>query len=425
MANRNRLYASEFLYVAVAQFAMLIGGLATIKLLSNILDIHEFGVFSLLFSVASLVVAAIFSPVGQINMRFVVLEKKNANLRAFYSRQKTLLIWCAAISIVVAAVWAFIVPSGQSTKISTFAALLMLTLAMGFQTPQQYELMAFRMRKEGSLVQLIGAIARPFFAFLAMLAVGYNAVSATFGLGLGFLVLCSSQYFYLRKTREKNFLKQETAVPEKDNAVSMKSYLSYATFFALQGAVSAVILNSDRWVLGAFGTLKQVAILAALMQIALVGISFSFALLTRFAAPIYFGTSDKSQDIQDQHLRHLMIAWCILCGAILVFCFLFHNQLVTLATNEVFARYSYLLPWMVIGLTFERTAQLLELQGGLKLATNYYIAPKFAIIILIPLAEYVFFRLYGFEGIIIGLIIASFTSLVVTVMVNRIFVQQK
>ena len=76
LGARHAALGVEFAWVIAAQVFTLIGSLVTIKLLSNLLDEAQFGLYSLMFSIASLAVAFLFLPLGQINMRFLAQARE-------------------------------------------------------------------------------------------------------------------------------------------------------------------------------------------------------------------------------------------------------------------------------------------------------------------------------------------------------------
>lgn len=426
MVARGRKQLGEFLLVALAQVAMMIGGFATIKILSNVLDLREFGIYSLLLSVATFAVAVLFVPIGQLNMRFITRESQTGPLKDFYAHQVALIYGGLALSFLAAAICLLLMPTKDINSWFAFASLFTLIVFMGLQSTQQFELMAFRKRREGSIAQLIGAVSRPLFAYLAMVALGFDAVAATAGIAIGFAILCLVQFCQLRPVRRQHLEKEQGKDGSRHRMADNRDYLNYCLFFSLQGAVSLVLLNADRWVLGGLDSIENVAIIAALMQLSLVAISFSYAVLSRYAAPIYFATEHNSDETQSgRHMRHMLVGWLVVCVAIIAISFQLHRPFVRLATNDTYANFSYLLPWMIIGLALDRTAQLLELEGGLKLRTNAYVAPRLIMIVFIPLAEIFFYWIYGVAGVVVGMIVGALASLGATIAVNKLLLQKK
>lgn len=420
LLRQNSSLGMEFIWVVVAQLFTLVGGLLTIKLLSNLLSGAEFGLYSLIFSVASLLVAMLFLPLGQINMRFLVMARQSGAVEGFYADQKRMLLRMSAISIAISIPCAIYLGMFTQHFVITYIVLAFLTLAIGYQTAQQFLLMAFRMRIAVSVVQMIGAVARPLGAFLAIWLLGYFAISAIFGLALGFLVLSLSQYLALRHPWSKILAEKPPEQGEHSpEQPSHNGYLSYGFFHALIGIVSAVVLYSDRWLLSALGSLEQVATYAALMQIALAPTAFAFAILTRLSAPIYFAS--RALPVVEQNKRFWIILgfWLLMCIVILAVTVLFHQSIVLFLTHAEFIGYSYLLPWMVLGFLLERTAQVLELKGALMLKTGIYVYARIMIMLLVPLSEFVFFRMLGFDGLALGLVLATGVSLVSIAVVNH------
>ncbi len=430
---------AEFVWVLLAQVATLVGGLLTIKLLSNMLTQAEFGVYALLFSVPSLLVSMLFTPAGQINMRFLVLAQEQGRISCFYHDQKVILGVFSVLSLLLLIPCVFFLHEHISSFIWVYSALALLTLIIGYQTAQQFLLMAFRLRTEASIVQLIGAISRPLAVFIFLWLWGYDAFIAILGLSAGFAILAFSQYLYLQSSWNKALFEPQTneailndskhpkdtqKISVNELNLTMKNYLSYGSFHVVLGLVTVIVLNADRWILSAVGTLEQVAIYASLMQISLAPTAFSFAVLTRMAAPLYYKSKTQPRAVQDRYFMILLLLWGGLCVGILLFSILFHHSIVVLITNKTFAQYSYLLPWMILGLILERTAQVFEMKGALFLKTHIYAMPRLILIAIIPLSEYLCWRLYGFDWLVIGLIAATTLSLGSIIMLNHIYLRK-
>lgn len=414
----------ELVWVVVGMLMSMVGGLLTIKILSNMLEKDAFGLYSLLFSIVSLLVSVLFTTLGQINLRYIFIARKAGLVGEFRVIQKRIFIGMLIASAVVLAPCVYWFGGVEGNRIQAYIVLLLLTFMMGNQIAQQYMLMAFRLRKEISFSQIAGAIARPVGVYLCIIWLGRDSLFALYGLVFGFAVLSVAQYYYL--SRQWKILgddqAQPAAKPEGEmNALRPAGYLSYGFMYSLVGLVTITVLAADRWVLSFSGSLEQVAIYAALMQIALAPTAFGHAVLTRLAAPIYFGLKDHSKDIQTSRFRLLLLFWLTICITIMIVTVLFHTQIVRLLTNDSFATYSYLLPWMVAAMLFERTTQVLELKGALMLKTHVYIVPRIGLVIMIPLLEYLFLKSFGFDWLVIGLVIATGGGMVATLFINHFY----
>jgi len=271
---------------------------------------------------------------------------------------------------------------------------------------------------------MAGALARPLGAFLCILWLGEKPVYALFGLAFGFSVLAFIQHRYLAGIwRSGRANSKPASQSSKVDTAAMRParILSYGFTYALIGLVAITVLAADRWVLSIFGSLEQVAIYAALMQIALAPVALGHAVLARLATPIIFGGQDLPAKVKKQRFRLLVLVWVAICAVIFVVTNLLHYQIVLLLTNESFAEYSYLLPWMVVAMLFERTSQMLEIKGAMLLKTHLYILPRLGLVIAIPVLEYLFFSVYGFDWLVVGLVVATGAGMVVTSIINGLF----
>lgn len=424
--------SKEISWVIVAQLCTLIGGLLTFKLLTNILPQEDFGTFSIMFSLASLLVALLFTPLGKLNVRFVVLAQQSAALPTFHADQHKMAAAIVIASAVLLIPLSVYLAQVSSTGLAAYASTLLLTVAMGYQAVQQHQLMAFRLRAAAGISQLIGAISRPLCVVLGTLFVGLSGSSAALGLAAGFAILVLCQHIALRGTWTHSETTDANPQAIEDNQADiafksqMSRYNAYSTYGFFQittGAVMAVTLYTDRWLLSVAGTMDQVAIYAALMQVALAPTAFLFAILTRFWSPIYFATRNHSPKEQEKRFRLLLTSWAGAVSVTMGVTMISHHFLVRLLTSDTFAAFSHLLPWMVAALLIERTAQVLEMKGALLLKTKVYFVPRLSLIAIVPISEYICFKTLGFDGIAIGLVCATTALLVITAFVNAIFVK--
>ncbi len=412
----------EFLWVVAGMVFSMAGGLLTVKILSNLLEIQQFGKYTLLFSVASFLISVLFTTLGQINLRYVIIARNSGRIEDFRSWQNSGFFWLMVLSAVLLLPSALYLQSAKGGWMIIFPSLLILTLIWGRQISLQFMLMAFRLRREIGISQFIGAIGRPLAVFLAVYWAGQKPEYAILGLALGFLLLLISQQKFLNQYWKKAEHDPDTEYASETGhgALITKNYLSYGYTYALIGLATVIVLITDRWLLSFFGTLKQVAIYAALMQVALAPVAFSHAVLTRLAAPILFGNSENHKPrARKRQYKVLLLVWAGIAGLVLLGATLFHPLIVRLLTNARFAEYSHLLPWMVLGLLLERTMQVLELKGSVLLKTRAYMMSRVLLIASVPLFEYLFFRLYGFGWLVMGLVLAAGLGVIATVFINR------
>ena len=412
----------EFMWVIFAQLFSLIGGLITIKLLSNILSKSEFAIYALLFSLVSLLGSVLFTPLGQVNMRFIILAQQGGFVKRLKKEQTHLLILISLVSLIFLIPCIYLFTEYVDSWGKMYLGLALLSLTMGFQAMWQFQLMAFRLRRETSIAQIIGAIARPLAVYLFLFIFGTDSISAIYGLAFGFAALAFAQCYFLRpawKSAIELNRNQREAKSEK-TVTGFKEYLSYGSVYSLIGLVTIIVLSADRWILSFSESLEKVAIYAALMQVALAPTAFSFAIVNRLVSPIYYKTKDKPHHEQIKQFRSLLSFWMGISGTVLLVTWLFHSQIVTILTNEEYAQFSYLLPWMVLGLLFERSAQVLEMKGSMLLNTKIYIIPRLLTILFVPVVEYVFLHFLGFDWLVIGLVVGTTFSLFSIVFVNKI-----
>lgn len=436
LAKRYRGLASEFGYVALAQVFMLIGGLLTIKLTSTLLDKAEYGLYLLLFSVASLLVACLYLPLAQISLRFLIEEKRNSRFDIFYRKQRVMFWVVVAVTAIVSLPFVIYLSRYSGDWSLPYGLVFILTVGLGLQSVQQYQLMAYRLRKSASVAQMVGAISRPLGVVVAIWLLGPKAVYAILGLAVGVAILSLTQFVVLRAPLKASSAPNGSDVSEHNaeaqpelleeparTASGYRDYISYGFFHALIGILAAVFLSADRWILSFEESLELVAIHAALMQISLAPVGFAAAILTRLAAPIYFAS--RTMPVKEQEKRYglILILWMVMCAGILLLGILFHGFIVRVITNETFTEFSYLLPFMLFAFLLERSAQVLELKGSLLLQTKYYAWVRAVTILLIPILEYAFFKIFGFHGLVAGLIVAAVINFILVLVINAYYLK--
>lgn len=413
-------YGLEFVWVVMAQVFSLIGGMVVIKILANSLTGTEFGLFSLLYTFPSLLMAILYQPLGEMNMRFLSALSGKEDGGCYFPYKKYLLILsliCLALVFPVSILFSGFL----NEKFGGSFILMILAICMGCQTAQQFVLMGLRLRTIASYVQIFGSIVRPLMVVISIHVLGKSSLSAIVGLALGFFLMSLVQYAAIEKYwnfAEINKINDNNNIHKADQ---LGKYFGYGFYQSIVGLLSVIVICSDRWILSTFGTLDQVAIYAALMQIASAPTSFLYAIVSRFVSPIYFATTGTDDHVLKRRRHKVYILWLVLSFLILMVTFIFSNHLVMYITNEEYAEFSYLLPWIVLGLLIQRSSQIAGLNASYSLKTNTYLFVYPLLIIAYPMFEYFFLVIIGYDGIAIGLMLAALFSLMTISLINKYY----
>lgn len=416
-SERLRRISKESAWVASGQAAAVLGSLAGVRLLTELLDPGAYGELALGMTLATLVNQTVLGPLGNGVLRFYAPALENGEVGGYLGAVRGLLKHSIGVVGVTAMVTIAAVGfAGHREWIAIVLLAFVFSLLNGFYSVLSNVLIAARQRDLVAVHQGLEPWARFLLAVVLIVSIGASSAAAMIGFALGAAAVLVSQFLFLRKT-----------IPATGHSGGRKwrgEILKYSWPISVFGVFTWLQLASDRWALGLFGTTHDVGLYSALFQLGYYPTSVAIAAATQLVAPIFYQRAGDATDIQ-RNAGVRALGWRLtgislgLTGVTSLLAFPFHPQIFHVLVAEEYASVSYLLPWMLLAGGIFASAQIVSLNLMSELRTRALIAPKVTTAALGVAANVAGAYFYGIPGIVAAGVLFSVSYLVWMALLSR------
>lgn len=370
------LVTKELLWVVIGQVLSFAGGILGVKFLTNVLPSSEYGELALGLSVAGMMNAFAYGPLGQVVLRFYSVCRQEGSLSVFFATLKNVQLKAAVVIVVAGGLISSLaaVSWGRDWGMLVVVAALF-GVVSGVQGVMLSLANAMRRRKIAAIAQSADAWIRMICAGVCVLAVSSTGWWAIVGYLAGSLLVLLWQ---LRSSRS------EISVGQQDQVLVHaleKKFLTYGSPFLIYAGVAAVGQYADRWLLQGFWGAREVGIYAAIFQVASAPIALVMAIINQLVIPIAFSRAgDLSSREGIERGRSLILraegVLVSVFAVLVVVMYLGGEHLVRILTNEEYAQYGHVAWVIMLGLAIFNLGQLSSVFGYSLNRTDIYIWPK-------------------------------------------------
>jgi len=356
---------------------MMLGSLAMVRLLTELLSHDAYGELALGMTIASLANQMVLGPLGGGINRFYAIAVEKGELGG-YLRAVTKLIWYTTAIIIVFAVAATfgLAIFGMNHWISIcVSSLVFATLSgnnsnlIGIQT-------AARRRDIVAILQGVEPFLRMIVFFLLTARLGTNGSVVMIAFALSALFLLVIQAFFLKKM-----------IKGAQNSQYKKEWTAAIWRFSWPMGVFGIFtwfqMASDRWALQFFASTSEIGRYTVVYQLGYYPISFMTGVAMQFVVPILY---QRAGDVKDggrnagvDNISWRMI-WLSLAvtGCTFLAATLWHGPIFRILVAEEYRDVSYLMPWMIISGGLFSSGQMLAANLQAQLKTREMIVAKIA-----------------------------------------------
>ena len=375
--ERFRRLSKEGLWIVLGQAAAVLGSLAGVRLLTELLEPAAYGELALGLTVAALVNQTLLGPLANGVTRFYAPALEQGDLGGYLSAVRHLVLAATGfILLLVLLTLAGLLSAGRTqwTGIAT-AALAFATLS-GYNAILNGMQNAARQRAVVALHQGMESWLRFLVAAALLVLLSASSAVAMTGYAVAVVLVLGSQYVFFRRTAHAN---GAAAKPGH----WQRQVWNYSWPISVFGAFTWAQLVSDRWALELFTTTREVGTYAALFQLGYYPMSMASTMAMQFLAPIFYqraGDASSSRRIADVN----KLSWNLVgfslgaTAAAFVLALLFHRQIFWLLVASEYATVSHLLPWMLLAGGIFAAGQAIALNLMSQMRTQAMMAAKIA-----------------------------------------------
>lgn len=404
--NRFRRLSKEGAWIVLGQVTAVLGSLAGVRLLTELLDPAAFGELALGMTVASLVNQAVLGPLSNGITRFYAPAQERGDLGGYLSAVRGLVLAATAvIAVMILLTGTGLLIAGRIEWIAIASAALVFAGLSGCNTILSGIQNAARQRAIVALHQGIESWARVLLAAALLLWLGATSTVAMVGFALGVTLVLASQYMFFRKV-----IHGERTVSDRSNW--RQQIWTYSWPISIFGTFTWMQLASDRWALELFANTQEVGLYAALYQLGYYPMSIATGMAVQFLVPIFYQRAgDASDNRRNASVNSL--SWRLtgialgLTVAVFFAALLFHAQIFRLFAAAEYASVSHLLPWMLLAGGIFAAGQTIALNLMSQMKTRIMIAPKLITALLGVALNFAGAYWYGISGIVAAGILFS------------------
>lgn len=380
----------------------IVGLLAGVRLLTELLDPVAYGELALGLTVATLINQVLFGPLGHGVTRFYAPAAEQNDLGGYVMAVKSLMLRTTVIILLLAVVcvcgllmlkhaeWALLVVG--AVLFAAFGGIN--SVLSGIQS-------AARQRPVVAMHQ--GA--EPWLRFLLasglVVWLGGHSTVAMIGFAVAALLILASQYRYLRK------LIPNKSGGDADGQTWLNRIWEFSWPISFFGIFTWMQLVSDRWSLGQFSSTQEVGLYAVLFQIGFYPMSIASGMVMQFIVPIVYQRAGDATDIlRTANVSKLNwnMAWMTLgiTAAVFVVAYLFHSWIFGIFVAKQYMSVSYLLPWMLLCGGVQAAAQTVALNMMSQMKTRKMMTAKTVTALIGVVLNCAGAYWYGILGVVIA-----------------------
>lgn len=404
--ERIRRLSKEGFWIVLGQAAAVLGSLAGVRLLTELLAPAVYGELALGLTVAALVNQIVLGPLANGIMRFYAPAQEQGDLGGYLVATRRLVSAATGVVllIILLAVTGLLL-AGRAQWIAMACAALVFATLSGYNAILNGIQNAARQRAVVALHQGIESWARFLVAAGLLMWLGASSTVAMIGFAVAVVLVLGSQYVFFRR-----------GVGQGGAAADAESWRrqvwKYSWPISVFGTFTWIQLASDRWALELYATTRDVGIYAALFQIGYYPMAMASTMATQFLAPIFYqragDASDSRRNAEVNELSWKLTGFALgATGIAFLLCLLFHRQIFRLLVASEYATASHWLPWMLLAAGVFAAGQTIALDLMSQMRTRAMITAKIVTALLGVALNFAGAYWLGTAGIVIAAVLFS------------------
>jgi O-antigen/teichoic acid export membrane protein len=412
-----RAYFREIAWVAVAQAAVFVGGLATVKTAALVLGPAEYGRLSVGLAIIGIFQVCLYGAISQTATRFLVFARTH-NLLREYGRSLGKL--AAVASIIIALFGIFTSILGRQSVLPLSAAILSgYAILNGIQMIAIAACNAARKRRLVAIVQCIETLTRP----LLILAIAHLAKSSASYALLAYIVTTILVLVVIATMSSITDWSATDWGPVQDDVVITESQVSwsmitYAAPFVAFGLLGALGSHGERLLLARWANWSDVGSYALMAQLVMAPNVLFTAIINQFYFPLVFQFDPHGTRRIVRSFRLYLLFSVLGIAAITAVTAVSGSFLIPMFSSRAFLGHEHLLWFLGLSAGLFCVAQQLVLPGLRLNKPAVYMPAKLIHSLTLLGTSMILVPAWGVEGMGIASLLSSVAYLSATMLAN-------
>lgn len=400
----------EFGWIGLGQAGAVVGTLAAVRVLTEMLPSSEYGKLALALTGTTLATQLLFGPVGQGASRFYAVADERSEGNWFRKGLRQLLGQAGALfaagTVLSGALLAW---SGQGELAVLVVASGIYALLAGLNGVLNSVQNAARQRKTVAAHAALSAWSRLGLAVLLGGWLGGTSAVVLAGYAAGTAAVLGSQWYWHRRLFCDDYKPAGSGPGVADYYARM---VQYGWPFAAWGVFTFAQQVSDRWSLGLFGGPEEVAQYAVLFTLGYFPMSLVTMLVLELVSPIMFRRAGDGQDNERvgraNRMSSQLVLWVLgATGVGWLFASLAHERVFAWLAAAEYGAKSHLLPWVLLGGGLFAAGQMVSMRYLNQGASRSLLGPKVGTAVVGIGLNLAGAHWWGLEGVVAGVVVFS------------------
>jgi O-antigen/teichoic acid export membrane protein len=408
---RIRRLSKESFWIVAGQVAAVLGALAGIRVLTELMSPEVYGQLALGMTLALIAGQALIGPLSAGASRFFASASEAGELKPYILGIRKLM-WIITIAILLLTV-VIVVPvfaSAYKTWIPLIVVAVVFALLTGYNNIANGIQNAARQRIVVALHSGLAPWLRILFAVCLIYMFGASSTNVISGYVLATVIILISQYLFFKPVL--NTAKHQQGATNNTSNIWQTRIFNYSWPFATWGAFAAVHLASDRWALATFNSQAEVGFFAVLYQLGYYPVALFTEMLYLLITPIIFkragdGTSyERLDNAKSLNIKMVLLVLAV-TSIIVIGTWIFHELIFSIFVAHEYREVSSLLPVFALSAGVVASSNLLSIERMSALQTKSLIIPKIVAAIIGIVLNILGAYFYGLQGVVFAQLLFS------------------
>lgn len=410
-AARIRRLTKESLWIVIGQLAAVLGALAGIRVLTELMNPEIYGQLALGMTLALMASQALIGPLSAGASRFFASASEAGELKPYIVGVRKLL-W--PITIVILLLTVIVVTSVYASNYQTWIPLIIVAVVFALFTGYNNIFNGIQnAARQRTIVALHSGLApwiRLLIAVGLIYAFGASSTIVILGYVLATVIILISQYLFFKPVLHT--ARHQIGARNKTSSTWQARIFNYSWPFATWGIFAAVHLASDRWALATFNSQAEVGFFAVLYQLGYFPVAIFTEMLVSLISPMLFQRAGDGTSVHRLN-NAVKLNVKMVCIVLLATMFIFivagfgHKFIFSIFVAKQYEMVSYLLPWAVLSAGLVSAGHVFSLSRMSSLDTKGLIIPKVVTAIIGIILNVLGAYFYGLEGVVFAQLLFS------------------
>ena len=303
----------ELIWVVLGQMLGFLGGVAGVKILTNLMAVESYGQLGLGMTIVGMLNFFVYGPIAQTILRYFSVCRERGHLNIYFYIFKNVHLKVATVLLLgffVFSIFVGILSNLEWALLVLFAALF--GVIGGLNSSFIYFQNANRQRKIVAWHQGMDSWLRVAFALILIYLFSDSGYIALLGFSIATLAITLSQFFFAAQSDSVRAFWQKKPPEKEIERKIYEEFFSFGSAFTMIAFFTTLSLYSDRWLLQGFFGAKEVGIYVAIYQVASAPILLAFGLIGQLMVPIIYdraGAMTQTTQVEGSNRMLYQTSW--------------------------------------------------------------------------------------------------------------------